>query len=310
MSFVLADRVKETTTVTGTGTATLLGASTGYQAFSVVGNTNTCNYAIVGGAEWEVGLGTYTLSGTTLSRDSVLASSNSGSAVSFSAGTKDVFLVVPAATLAGSGTGVFARVSGPTLVAPVLGTPASGVLTNCTGTAAGLIAGTVTTNANLTGHVTSVGNAAVLGSFTSAQLATALTDETGSGAAVFATSPTLVTPVLGTPSSGTLTSCTGLPAAGVVGTAAILGANTFTGTQQLGTPSSATGAIALANAGSAHLTTLQAGAAAAARTYTWPTNFGSAGASLTDAAGNGTLSWAAGGITVGKAIAMAMIFGG
>jgi len=70
------------------------------------------------------------------------------------------------------------------------------------------IATNVTTNANLTGHITSVGNAAVLGSFTSAQLATALTDETGSGANVFATSPTLVTPALGTPSSGTLTNCT------------------------------------------------------------------------------------------------------
>ena len=76
-------------------------------------------------------------------------------------------------------------------------------------------ASNVTTNANLTGHVTSVGNAAVLGSFTSAQLATALTDETGTGAAVFATSPTLVTPVLGTPQSGTLTSCTGLPISGL-----------------------------------------------------------------------------------------------
>lgn len=57
-----------------------------------------------------------------------------------------------------------------------LGTPASGVLTNCTGTAAGLTAGNVTTNANLTGHVTSVGNAAVLGSFTLAQLNTAISD--------------------------------------------------------------------------------------------------------------------------------------
>ena len=70
------------------------------------------------------------------------------------------------------------------------------------------IATNVTTNANLTGHVTSVGNAAVLGSFTSLQLLTALTDETGSGSAVFATSPTLVTPALGTPSSGTLSNCT------------------------------------------------------------------------------------------------------
>ena len=96
----------------------------------------------------------------------------------------------------------------PVLTTPALGTPASGVMTNVTGTAAGLTAGTVTTNANLTGHVTSVGNAAVLGSFTSAQLATALSNETGSGSAVFATSPTLVTPALGTPASGNLSSCT------------------------------------------------------------------------------------------------------
>jgi hypothetical protein len=89
----------------------------------------------------------------------------------------------------------------PTLTAPALGTPASGIMTNVTGTASGLTAGNVTTNANLTGHITSVGNAAVLGSFTSAQLLAALTDETGSGSAVFATSPTLVTPTLGVASA-------------------------------------------------------------------------------------------------------------
>lgn len=92
----------------------------------------------------------------------------------------------------GTGSAVFA--TSPTLVTPLLGTPTSGVLTNCTGTAAGLTAGSVTTNANLTGVVTSVGNTTSLGSFTSANLKTALTDETGSGAAVFATSPALVTP--------------------------------------------------------------------------------------------------------------------
>jgi len=69
----------------------------------------------------------------------------------------------------------------PTLVTPALGTPASGVMTNVTGVAAGLTAGNVTTNANLTGHVTSVGNAAVLGSFTIAQLNTALSDWTAVG---------------------------------------------------------------------------------------------------------------------------------
>jgi hypothetical protein len=66
-------------------------------------------------------------------------------------------------------------------------------------------AATVVTNANLTGHITSVGNAAVLGSFTSAQLAAALTDETGSGVNVFATSPTLVAPILGSASATALT---------------------------------------------------------------------------------------------------------
>jgi hypothetical protein len=77
-----------------------------------------------------------------------------------------------------------------------LGTPSALVGTNITGTAAGLTAGTVTTNANLTGAVTSVGNAASLGSFTSAQLATALTDETGTGVAVFATTPSLTNPTV------------------------------------------------------------------------------------------------------------------
>lgn len=98
MAFVVKDRVKETTTTTGTGTVTLLGAATGFQSFSVIGNGNTTYYTIAGqtGSEWEVGIGTYTSSGTTLARTTVLASSNSGSLVNFSAGTKDVFVTYPA----------------------------------------------------------------------------------------------------------------------------------------------------------------------------------------------------------------------
>lgn len=98
MALILKDRVKETTTTTGTGTLTLLGASTGYQSFSVIGDGNTCYYSISsqGSSEWEVGIGTYTLSGTTLSRNTVLASSNSNTLVSFAAGTKDVYVVYPA----------------------------------------------------------------------------------------------------------------------------------------------------------------------------------------------------------------------
>jgi hypothetical protein len=98
MPLVVRDRVNETSTTTGTGTFTLAGAVTGFQTFSAIGNGNTTYYAIVlqGGSEWEVGLGTYTSSGTTLSRTTVLSSSNSGSLVNFSAGTKNVFCNYPA----------------------------------------------------------------------------------------------------------------------------------------------------------------------------------------------------------------------
>ena len=95
MALVFKDRVKETTTTSGTGTVTLAGASDGFQAFTAIGNTNTTYYTLVSGANWETGLGTYTLSGTTLSRDTVLESSNSGSKISLS-GTSDVFATYPA----------------------------------------------------------------------------------------------------------------------------------------------------------------------------------------------------------------------
>jgi hypothetical protein len=98
MPLVVADRVKETTTTAGTGTITLAGAVTGFQSFAAIGNGNTTYYTIAGQgtSEWEVGIGTYTSSGTTLSRTTVLASSNAGALVNFSAGTKDVFVAYPA----------------------------------------------------------------------------------------------------------------------------------------------------------------------------------------------------------------------
>ncbi len=97
MALVLKDRVKETTSTVGTGTLTLAGAASGFQSFAVVGDGNTTYYAISDAATgaWEVGVGTYTSSGTTLSRTTVLSSSNAGSLVSFAAGTKDVFLTYP-----------------------------------------------------------------------------------------------------------------------------------------------------------------------------------------------------------------------
>ena len=148
-------------------------------------------------------------------------------------------LITPGLANTNSWTAVQTLTS-PILITPALGTPASGVMTSVSGTAASLTAGNVTTNADLTGHVTSTGNAAILGSFTSAQLATALSNETGSGAAVFATDPTLVTPILGTPQSGVMTN--------VSGTAASLTAGTVTTNADLTGPVTSVGnATAIAN---------------------------------------------------------------
>lgn len=95
MPLVIADRVRETSTTTGTGTLTLNGAVTGFQSFSTaIGNANTCYYAIVSGSEWEIGLGT--VGAGTLARTTVFQSSNADAAVSFAAGTKDVFVTYPA----------------------------------------------------------------------------------------------------------------------------------------------------------------------------------------------------------------------
>lgn len=103
MAFIIAERVKDSTTTTGTGALTLANsAPTGYRTFgSQLTTGDSTFYAITsaGGAEWEVGVGTYTVSGTSLSRDSVLASSNAGALVNLSSGTKDVFVTIPAYTV-------------------------------------------------------------------------------------------------------------------------------------------------------------------------------------------------------------------
>jgi hypothetical protein len=100
MALVINDRVKETSTSTGTGTINLAGAETGYESFvSGVGNSNKTYYAIELNSlgEWEVGVGTVTSgSPDTLSRDTIISSSNSDAAVNFSAGTKNVFCTLPA----------------------------------------------------------------------------------------------------------------------------------------------------------------------------------------------------------------------
>ena len=124
MALILADRVKETSTTAGNGTFTLAGAATGFQSFAVIGDGNTTFYCIAGQGtnEWEVGIGTYATSGTTLTRTTVLSNSSATqpSALSFAAGTKDVFVTYPSEkavslntsgvidpTYGGTGTGTY-----------------------------------------------------------------------------------------------------------------------------------------------------------------------------------------------------------
>lgn len=98
MPLVVKDRIKESSSTSGTGTITLAGAATGFRSFADIGNGNTTYYAIVDttAGTWEVGIGTYTLVGTTLSRDTVLSnSSGTTSKINFAANIKEVFVTYP-----------------------------------------------------------------------------------------------------------------------------------------------------------------------------------------------------------------------
>jgi hypothetical protein len=123
MPLVIADRVRETTTTSGTGSITLAGPYLGFQAFSVIGNGNTTYYVIIDAQNgaWEVGIGTYTSAGNTLARTTVLVSSNAGSLVNFAVGTKDVILTQPA------GRSVLVQEGGSGLLAGTTAFTANGV---------------------------------------------------------------------------------------------------------------------------------------------------------------------------------------
>ena len=97
MALVLSDRVKETSSTSGTGTLTLSGAVTGFETFTAnLSNGDTTYYCCTDNTDFEVGLGTFTSSGTTLARTTILASSNSNNAVNWSSGTRTVFCTLPA----------------------------------------------------------------------------------------------------------------------------------------------------------------------------------------------------------------------
>ena len=96
MALVLADRVKETTTTTGTATYTLSGAETGFESFGAIGDGNQTYYCCTDGTNFEVGIGTYTASGTTLARTTILQSTNNDNAVDWGVGEKTIFCTQPA----------------------------------------------------------------------------------------------------------------------------------------------------------------------------------------------------------------------
>ena len=178
MALVLADRVRETTTTTGTGSVTLAGAYTGFQTFSAgVGNANSTYYTIanVSTGEYEVGIGTYSSGGNLLSRTTVLASSNGGSLVNFSAGTKDAFVTQPAERalyVASAGTGLESQVTaftnGGIVYASSTSALATGSALTWSGTALA-VTGTLSSSGNATvgsagGTVTlTIGSTAVTG---------------------------------------------------------------------------------------------------------------------------------------------------
>jgi len=134
MALVINDRVKETTTTTGTGALTLAGAVTGFETFGTgVGNSNTTYYAVTlpGTAEFEVGLGTLNGDSTTITRTTVISSSNSDSAVNFSAGTKTIFCTLPASkTVFLDGSGNIVAANGSNLTALNASNLSSGTVPN------------------------------------------------------------------------------------------------------------------------------------------------------------------------------------
>ena len=275
----LADRVKESTTTTGTGSLTLSGAVTQFESFNTAfGTANPFYYVITdaNGTDWEVGTGELS-NATTLVRTTVHQSSNGDAKINLSAGTHTVFCSAPAvflsdrasktgklsqfaattsAELAGvisdeTGTGALVFATSPALTTPSLGVATA---TSVNGT-------TIPSSKTL---VVTTDKLSALAATTSAELAGVISDETGSGALVFATSPSLTTPNIG---AATATSVNGttIPSSKtlVVTTDKLSALAATTSSELAGVISDETGSGALVFATSPTLTTPNIGAATA-----------------------------------------------
>lgn len=275
MALVLEDRIQETTTSPGTGDATLNGAVTGFRTFaSVMANADTCYYTIAdqGGANFEVGIGTYATSGNLLQRTTVLSSSAGGTTkANFSSGTQSIFITYPAdksVNLDGTGN------------VSALGTVSSGTWQGST--------------------------------IAVAYGGTGVTTSTGTGSVVLSNSPALVTPDLGTPSAVNLSNGTALPlATGVSGTLPTgnggTGLTSFTTNGALyatSTSALTTGTLPITSGGTGSTTATGSGAVVLANTPTLITPVIGAATGTSLVVTNGLVSTNVYGTTVATGIAV------